>query len=84
MLNPMPSRHRRFRQQRVLIVGCGDVGLRAARVLSPHVRVLALTSTPERCAVLRAAGIQPLLGNLDGFAKIMALDAGAVLRLQLA
>jgi nucleoside-diphosphate-sugar epimerase len=65
MLNPSPSRHRRFRQQRVLIVGCGDVGLRAAKLLRPHVRVLALTSSPERCAALRAAGIQPLLGNQD-------------------
>jgi nucleoside-diphosphate-sugar epimerase len=65
MLNPTPSLHRRFRQQRVLIVGCGDVGVRAAKLLWPHVRVLALTSSPERCAALRAAGIQPLLGNLD-------------------
>ncbi len=65
MLNPAPSRHRRFRQTRVLIVGCGDVGLRAARLLTPHLRVLALTSSPERCSALRQAGIQPLLGNLD-------------------
>jgi nucleoside-diphosphate-sugar epimerase len=65
MLNPAPSRHRRFRQSRVLIVGCGDVGLRAAKLLTPRLRVMALTSSPERCAALRQAGIEPLLGNLD-------------------
>jgi nucleoside-diphosphate-sugar epimerase len=55
----------RFRRSRLLIVGCGDVGLRVAAQLPPRVRVLALTSSPERCAELRARGIVPLLGNLD-------------------
>lgn len=49
----------------MLIVGCGDVGLRAAAVLPSRVRVLALTSTPAKRAQLRARGIAPLLGNLD-------------------
>jgi nucleoside-diphosphate-sugar epimerase len=47
-----------------LIVGCGDVGLRAARSLT-SVRLLALTSSPERRGLLRQAGITPLLGQLD-------------------
>jgi len=55
----------RFRRSRVLIVGCGDVGLRVAANLPQRVRVLALTSSPERRAALRARGIVPLLGNLD-------------------
>ncbi len=55
----------RFRRQRVLIVGCGDVGLRAARLLGQRVRLLALTSSPERVEALRAAGITPLVGDLD-------------------
>ncbi len=63
----------RFRRQRVLIVGCGDVGLRAARLLPARVRVLALTSTPARQALLRAQGITPLLGNLDQPASLRRL-----------
>lgn len=55
----------RFRRSRLLIVGCGDVGLRAAAALPRHVRVLALTSSPQRHAELRAQGITPLAGNLD-------------------
>lgn len=55
----------RFRRQRLLIVGCGDVGLRTAAALPSRVRVLALTSTPARHAELRARGITPLSGNLD-------------------
>jgi nucleoside-diphosphate-sugar epimerase len=57
----------RFRRERVLIIGCGDVGLRAARVLQGGRRsaLMALTSSPDRCDELRAQGITPLLGNLD-------------------
>lgn len=58
----MPSR---FRRQRLLIVGCGDVGLRVAQALPATVRVLALTTSRERVAALRERGITPLLGNLD-------------------
>ena len=66
----------RFKRQRVLIIGCGDVGQRVARLWRdarhpvaassqrlPLVR--ALTSSPDRRAALRAQGITPLLGNLD-------------------
>jgi nucleoside-diphosphate-sugar epimerase len=55
----------RFRRERLLIVGCGDVGLRVARAQSRQTRVLALTSSPERIDSLRSAGVTPLLGNLD-------------------
>ena len=55
----------RFRRQRLLIIGCGDVGLRVANALPARVRVMALTSSPGRSAELRARGIMPLRGNLD-------------------
>ncbi len=55
----------RFRRARVLIVGCGDVGLRVARMLPSRLGLMALTSSPERTLELRAHGITPLLGNLD-------------------
>ncbi len=58
----MPAR---FRRERVLIVGCGDVGLRAAQILRARVRLLALTSSVARTSELRARGITPLQGNLD-------------------
>jgi nucleoside-diphosphate-sugar epimerase len=49
----------------VLIVGCGDVGVRVAGLVGPQARVFALTSSAERLAPLRARGIVPLTGNLD-------------------
>ena len=59
----------RFRRERLLIIGCGDVGQRVARQLPRpgpgRPRVLALTSSPERVPALRQQGITPLLGNLD-------------------
>ena len=54
-----------LRKPHLLIVGCGDVGLRVLRLLRPRWRVLALSSSPGRLAALRAAGAVPLLGNLD-------------------
>jgi nucleoside-diphosphate-sugar epimerase len=50
---------------RLLIVGCGDVGLRVLKLLQRRWPVLALSSSPGRFAELRAAGATPLLGNLD-------------------
>ncbi len=74
----------RFRRQRVLIIGCGDVGLRAAAALPARVRVLALTSTPARRAELRARGITPLAGNLDQAATLQRLAGLATHVLHLA
>lgn len=62
---PLGALPGRFRRRRVLIVGCGDVGLRVARALPARVRVLALSSTPERAPLLRARGIVPVAGDLD-------------------
>ncbi len=59
----LPAAH--LRRPTLLIIGCGDVGMRVLRLLQPRWRVLALTSSPTRCPVLRAAGAVPLLGNLD-------------------
>lgn len=61
----MPSPGFPLRRPTVLIVGCGDIGLRVLALLRPHCRVLALTSSPGRMAALRAAGAQPLLADLD-------------------
>jgi len=74
---PLGALPARFRRQRILIVGCGDVGLRTAGQLgapqSQRVRLLALTSSPDRVRLLRACGITPLQGNLDDPATIQRL-----------
>ncbi|MCZ2293199.1 MAG: NAD(P)H-binding protein [Burkholderiales bacterium] len=74
---------RSFRRPRLLIIGCGDIGLRVLRLLQPRWRVLALTSTPRRVPELRAAGALPLLGDLDDAATLDRLGglADAVLHL---
>jgi nucleoside-diphosphate-sugar epimerase len=67
----------------LLIVGCGDIGLRVLRLLKKSWRVLVLTSSPERRIELRAAGAVPLVGNLDDPASLGRLAglADAVLHL---
>lgn len=58
-------RRRRFGRPRILVVGCGDIGLRCAALLRERFRLFALTSQPTRRVSLRAAGLVPLIGNLD-------------------
>ena len=71
------------RPSSLLIVGCGDVGLRVLRALGGRLRVFALTSSPDRCDALRAAGAHPIVGNLDDPASLRRLAglADAVLYL---
>lgn len=64
----------------MLIVGCGDVGLRVAKALEGRVLLRALGSSPGRFDALRAAGIVPLAGNLDAPATLRRL-AGVATRL---
>ena len=49
----------------MLIVGCGDVGLRVASLLKTSSRVMALTSSPTKTPHFQSLGITALLGNLD-------------------
>lgn len=51
--------------RRLLIIGCGDVGLRVALLLRTRYRIYALTHSAERLAALRQHGLIPLFGNLD-------------------
>jgi len=74
----------RFRRGRLLVVGCGDVGQRVARLVGAGQRVLALTSTPTRVPALRAQGITPLIGNLDAPATLRRLAGIATRVLHLA
>jgi nucleoside-diphosphate-sugar epimerase len=78
-----PRATRLLRRPRLLIVGCGDVGLRVLRLLHPRWRVLAVTSSPQRLGLLRAAGAVPLLADLDDAATLARLArlADAVLHL---
>jgi nucleoside-diphosphate-sugar epimerase len=50
---------------RVLLIGCGDVAMRAARLLSPRFRLYGLTRRPDQHDLLRASGITPIAGDLD-------------------
>ena len=70
---PLGALPARFRRARVLVVGCGDVGQRAARRLPPRVGVLALVRDAAAAPALRAQGIAPLRGDLDDTASLRRL-----------
>jgi nucleoside-diphosphate-sugar epimerase len=79
----VPSLTGRAAAADLLIVGCGDVGLRVVRALRGRLRVVALTSSQERIGTLRQAGVTPLLGDLDTPSTLARLSglADAVLYL---
>ena len=69
----MPSLRKRAGLPRLLILGCGDVGMRLLPLLRGRFRVFAVTSQPARCAQLRAAGAVPIVANLDDRASLKRL-----------
>ncbi|MFL9862898.1 sugar nucleotide-binding protein [Paraburkholderia fungorum] len=75
---------RNLRRPRVLIVGCGDVGMRCVPLLRSRAHVFALTSHTERSAELRAAGVTPLVGDLDARRSLKRLAGLAQTVLHLA
>ena len=75
--SPLGALPARFRRPRVLIVGCGDVGVRAAGLLKNASRVYALTSSESRVAHLQQQGIAALRGNLDEPASLRRLGGVA-------
>lgn len=68
----------------LLIVGCGDIGLRAAPLLSPRYRLFALSHTLERFDALRERGIVPIYADLDKPASLSRIAGIAQVVLHLA
>ena len=59
--------------RRLLIIGCGDVALRAVPQLRDRYRIYALTHSRERVPLLRAHGMVPIAGDLDDAASLAGL-----------
>ena len=60
---------------RVLLIGCGDVALRAAELLRGRVRLYGLTRRAEDVAKLRRHGVVPIIGDLDALHSLDRLRA---------
>jgi nucleoside-diphosphate-sugar epimerase len=67
------GKRKKFNRPRLLILGCGDVGMRLLPLLRGRFRVFAVTSQPGRCAELRAAGATPIVADLDRPATLQRL-----------
>jgi nucleoside-diphosphate-sugar epimerase len=60
---------------RVLVVGCGDVAMRAARLLAGRTRLIGLTRSADDVPKLRASGFVPIVGDLDDLRTLRRLRA---------
>jgi len=69
---------------RLLIVGCGDIALRALPRLAREYRVFGLVRSEGQAERISALGATPLAGDLDDPATLQTLAAGAELVLHLA
>ncbi|OWW22845.1 SDR family oxidoreductase [Noviherbaspirillum denitrificans] len=65
MKNKENLNDRKLGQPRLLVLGCGDVGMRLLPLVRDRFRVFAVTSQPERREELRAAGAIPVVADLD-------------------
>lgn len=63
----------RLGRPRVLILGCGDVGMRLLPLLRERFRVFAVTTQAAKQDALRAAGAIPIIANLDEPATLARL-----------
>jgi nucleoside-diphosphate-sugar epimerase len=59
--------------RRLLIIGCGDIGLRMLPLVRARYRLYALSHSPERHARLRELGVVPVPGDLDDASTLAAL-----------
>lgn len=59
---------------RVLLIGCGDVALRAASMLRGRARLYGLVRRADDVARLRARGIAPIVADLDDFTTLRRLS----------
>jgi nucleoside-diphosphate-sugar epimerase len=72
----MHKKSNAFAKPRLLILGCGDVGMRLLPMVVQHFRVFAVTSQAadsERFAQLRAAGAIPVSADLDHASSLARL-----------
>lgn len=56
--------------RRILIVGCGDVALRALPLITDRYRIYALIRNPANAERLRSLGAIPVVGDLDDRKKL--------------
>jgi len=61
----MKNKLTKIGKPRLLILGCGDVGMRLLARLQERFRVYAVTSQAARVPLLRAAGAIPIVADLD-------------------
>ena len=58
----------------VLIVGCGDIGMRIARLVQQAGgQACGMARSADSAARLRTAGIAPVIGDLDDVATLAGL-----------
>ena len=63
----------KFKRPALLMIGCGDVGLRMLPWLCQRFRVFAVMRNIQRCAAIRALGAVPVLADLDQPASLRRL-----------
>ena len=75
---------KRIGKPRLLILGCGDVGMRMLPLVRDRFRVFAVTSQATRRDELRAAGAIPIIANFDDPASLTRLTGLATAIVHLA
>jgi nucleoside-diphosphate-sugar epimerase len=73
-----------FRQKRLLIIGCGDVGLRIATQFKNQFRLIGTARRKEQIDAIRQVGARPIYADLDKITDLRRLASCASWIVQLA
>lgn len=70
----IPNLDKDMLMNKLLIIGCGDIGRRVAHLaLHEYRQIIALVRTPEKRGLLEESGIDTIIGNLDDPETLAAL-----------
>jgi len=72
-MNPIKQHIHKLDRPRLLLLGCGDIGMLLLPLVRNRFRVFAVTSDHSRCEALRNAGAIPLVANLDNRKTLVRL-----------
>ncbi|MGB7301392.1 MAG: SDR family NAD(P)-dependent oxidoreductase [Burkholderiaceae bacterium] len=74
-ISPAPPLPRRFRRLRIVIIGCGDVGLRLVRQYAQRVNIVATSRRADQQQQIRDAGGRAIAFDLDEPGRRRRLEA---------
>lgn len=67
--------NKKIGRPRLLLFGCGDIGMRLISLIHKRFRIIAITRNIKRCDELRMIGATPIVADLDQISTLIRLTS---------